>query len=104
MTDIEKYNDAFVEVFGVDNSVLNNGFSKESVEAWDSVHQLNIIALLEESFDVMFDRKILWNLLLMARGVKFLKKYDVNCKFYFMARWKIKNVGMKGVAMAVRKM
>ena len=50
MTDIEKYNDAFVEVFGVDNSVLNNGFSKESVEAWDSVHQLNIIALLEESF------------------------------------------------------
>ena len=65
MTDIEKYNDAFVEVFGVDNSVLNNGFSKESVEAWDSVHQLNIIALLEESI-----RKILWNLLLMARGVK----------------------------------
>ena len=55
MTDIEKYNDAFVEVFGVDNSVLNNGFSKESVEAWDSVHQLNIIALLEESFYVMFD-------------------------------------------------
>ena len=43
MTDIEKYNDAFVEVFGVDNSVLNNGFSKESVEAWDSVHQLNIM-------------------------------------------------------------
>ena len=42
-------------MFGVDNSVLNNGFSKESVEAWDSVHQLNIIALLEESFDVMFD-------------------------------------------------
>ena len=66
MTDIEKYNDAFVEVFGVDNSVLNNGFSKESVEAWDSVHQLNIIALLEECSI----RKILWNLLLMARGVK----------------------------------
>ena len=29
MTDIEKYNDAFVEVFGVDNSVLNNGFQKK---------------------------------------------------------------------------
>ena len=54
MTDIEKYNDAFVEVFGVDNSVLNNGFSKESVEAWDSVHQLNIIALLEEYYGIYF--------------------------------------------------
>jgi len=55
MTNIEKYNDAFVEVFGVDSAVLNDSFSKDSVESWDSVHQLNIIALLEESFDVMFD-------------------------------------------------
>ena len=51
MTNIEKYNDAFVEVFGVDSAVLNDSFSKDSVESWDSVHQLNIIALLEESFD-----------------------------------------------------
>ena len=47
MTNIEKYNNAFVEVFGVEITVLNDGFSKDSVDAWDSVHQLNIIALLE---------------------------------------------------------
>lgn len=28
MTNIEKYNDAFVEVFGVDSSVLNDDFRK----------------------------------------------------------------------------
>ena len=39
MTNIEKYNSAFVEVFGVDCMVLNDGFSKDNVEAWDSVHQ-----------------------------------------------------------------
>lgn len=77
MTDIEKYNDAFVEVFGVDNSVLNNGFSKESVEAWDSVHQLNIIALLEESFDVMFDPEDIMELTSYGKGREILKKYDV---------------------------
>ena len=55
MTNIEKYNNAFVEVFGVEITVLNDGFSKDSVDAWDSVHQLNIIALLEESLDIMFD-------------------------------------------------
>ena len=49
MTNIEKYNNAFVEVFGVEITVLDDDFSKDSVDAWDSVHQLNIIALLEES-------------------------------------------------------
>lgn len=34
MTNIEKYNDAFVEVFGVDSAVLNDSFSKDSVESW----------------------------------------------------------------------
>ena len=48
MTNKEKYNQAFIEVFGVDESVLTSDFAKENVESWDSVHQLNIIALLEE--------------------------------------------------------
>ena len=55
MTNREKYNQAFVEVFGVEESVLNADFSKENVDAWDSVHQLNIIAILEEAFDIMLD-------------------------------------------------
>ena len=51
----QKYNKVFVEVFGVTESVLNDDFSKDNVKEWDSVHQLNIVALLEESFDVMFE-------------------------------------------------
>lgn len=35
MTNIEKYNDAFVEVFGVESSVLSDDFSKENVESWN---------------------------------------------------------------------
>ena len=42
MTNIEKYNDAFVEVFGVESSVMSDDISKEKVESCDSVHQLNI--------------------------------------------------------------
>ena len=52
MTNIEKYNAAFVEVFGVTEEVLNDSFSKENVEGWDSVHQLNIISILEDSCNV----------------------------------------------------
>lgn len=55
MTNLEKYNQIFTEVFGVDESVLNDDFSKETVDLWDSVHQLNIVSLAEEAFDIMLD-------------------------------------------------
>ena len=55
MTNLEKYNDIFVQVFGVKPEELGEKFSKESVPAWDSVHQLNIISLLEESFDLLLE-------------------------------------------------
>ncbi len=77
MTAIEKYNNAFVEVFGVDASVLNDVFSKDTVVEWDSVHQLNIIALLEESFDIMLDPEDIMGFTSYRKGRELLKKYDV---------------------------
>lgn len=55
MTNLEKYNDIFVQVFGADVAQLGDNFSKETVSEWDSVHQLNIISLMEETFDIMLD-------------------------------------------------
>ena len=55
MTNLEKYNDIFVQVFGAKPEDLGEQFSKETVPAWDSVHQLNIISLLEESFDLLLE-------------------------------------------------
>lgn len=55
MSNIEKYNDIFVQVFGTDVAQLGDNYSKENVSEWDSVHQLNIISLMEETFDLMLD-------------------------------------------------
>ena len=55
MTNLEKYNAIFGEVFGVTADKLGDNFSKETVSEWDSVHQLNIISLMEETFDLMLD-------------------------------------------------
>lgn len=77
MTNREKYNQAFVEVFGVEESVLNDDFSKENVDAWDSVHQLNIIAILEEAFDIMLDPEDIMELSSYAKGEAIMAKYDV---------------------------
>lgn len=77
MTNLEKYNQAFMEVFNVDPSILNDDFAKNSVDEWDSVHQLNIIALLEESFDIMFDPEDIMEFTSYGQGRDILKKYDV---------------------------
>ena len=77
MTNREKYNQAVVEVFGVEESVLNADFSKENVDAWDSVHQLNIIAILEEAFDIMLDPEDIMELSSYAKGEAIMAKYDV---------------------------
>ena len=57
MTNLEKYNDIFVQVFGAEIAQLGDNFSKETVAEWDSVHQLNIISLIEETFDLMLDSR-----------------------------------------------
>ena len=77
MSNIEKYNNAFVEVFGVEERLLGANFNKDSVDGWDSVHQLNIIALLEESFDIMFDPEDIMELTSYEKGKELLAKYEV---------------------------
>ena len=77
MTNIEKYNQAFIEVFGVEESALGSNFNKDSVDGWDSVHQLNIIALLEESFDIMLDPEDIMELTSYEKGKELMAKYEV---------------------------
>lgn len=77
MTNREKYNQAFIEVFGVEKSVLNETFAKENVDSWDSVHQLNIIAILEETFDIMFDPEDIMELTSYDKGIVLMEKYEV---------------------------
>ena len=51
MTNIEKYNQIFGEVFGVDISKLGAGFNSQNVDGWDSVRQLSLTASMEDIID-----------------------------------------------------
>lgn len=77
MTNIEKYNDAFVQVFGVDPTKLNDDYSKETVGEWDSVHQLGIVSHLEESFDLMLEPEDIMAMESYKVGKEILKKYEI---------------------------
>ena len=73
----QKYRDVFKEVFGVQENILNDTFSKNSVKDWDSVHQLNIIASLEDAFDIMFDPEDIMEVTSFKVGKEILRKYGI---------------------------
>lgn len=78
MENLEKYNNAFVEVFGAKVEDLNDNYGKDTVDEWDSVHQLSLIAILEETFDIMFDPEDIMEMTSYGNGKALLQKYDVN--------------------------
>ena len=77
MTNIDKYNKAFIDVFAVDATALDDNFSKETVGEWDSVHQLSIVANLEEAFDVMLEPEDIMSFTSYQAGKAILEKYDI---------------------------
>ena len=77
MTNIEKYDGAFIEVFAVDKAILNDNFSKESVDSWDSVRQLSVITALEDIFDILFDPEDIIALTSYKIGKNILAKYEI---------------------------
>lgn len=77
MTNINKYNNIFTEVFGVDVSVLNDSFSKDTIDQWDSVHQLNLVSLAEEIFDLMLDPEDIMAFISYKAGKEILRNQGI---------------------------
>jgi acyl carrier protein len=42
----------FADVFGLDASAVGADTSPDTVEEWDSLHQLNLVLAIEEEFDL----------------------------------------------------
>lgn len=77
MTNLEKYNKIFEDVFLVGEDDLKKGFDNEAVENWDSVRQLSLTTALEDEFDIMFDAEDILALNSYEKGKEILKKYEI---------------------------
>ena len=79
MENVKKYNVIFMEVFSVGEEVLNDEFKQGNVENWNSIHQLNLVSYIEESFDVMLDTEYILGLTSYSKGKEILvSKYNIN--------------------------
>lgn len=76
MSNLEKYNEAFISTFEVEADALPN-LEYLSIEAWDSVGHMGLIAALEDAFDIMFDPDDILDFSSYQKGKEILAKYDV---------------------------
>ena len=76
MSNLEKYNNAFVNAFGIEIDKLI-GLTYESITEWDSIGHMNLIAELEEAFDIMFETDDIIAFNSYEKGKELLKNYDV---------------------------
>ncbi len=77
MTNLEKLNAIFCEVFSVEDSALNSEFDKNSVEGWDSVRQLSLTSSVEDEFDIMLDAVDILDFTSYDNAKKILAKYEI---------------------------
>ena len=76
MTNLEKYNNAFINALHVEESELV-GLEYQAVSGWDSVGHMQLVAELEDAFDIMMDTDDIIDLSSYEKGKEILKKYEV---------------------------
>ena len=77
MTNIEKYNQVFIETLEVSESELK-GLKYKSVPLWDSVGQMSLIAALEDEFGIAIDADDIMEINSYENGLDILtKKYNI---------------------------
>ena len=77
MANLEKYNKIFCETFELKEEQLA-GLQYQGVELWDSVGHMNLIAALEDEFDIMFESDDIIDFSSYEKGKEILKsKCDV---------------------------
>ena len=80
MTNIEKYNKAFIETFEIAEEQLA-GLKYQDIKVWDSVGHMSLVAALEDAFDIMLDTDDIIDLSSYEKGKEILSKTDYGVKF-----------------------
>lgn len=77
MTNLEKYTQAFIDTLGITKE-QTQGLEYRSISQWDSVGHMQLIAAIEDAFDIMMDTDDIIDLSSFEKGKEILAKYEVD--------------------------
>ncbi|MCQ2416649.1 MAG: acyl carrier protein [Oscillospiraceae bacterium] len=75
MTNLEKYNQAFIDSFEITEDQLA-GLKYQDIPAWDSAGHMGLISALEDAFDIMMDTDDIIDFSSYEKGKEILAKDD----------------------------
>jgi acyl carrier protein len=77
MSNKAKYDEAFIETFEIEQGDLTDALEYQSIESWDSVGHMALIAELEDIFDISLEMDDVIDFGSYNTGLKTLEKYGV---------------------------
>ncbi len=80
MSNLEKYNNAFIETFEITEDQLP-GLKYQDIDAWDSVGHMGLVAALEDAFEIMMDTDDIIDFSSYEKGKEILAKADYGVEF-----------------------
>jgi len=76
MTNLEKYEKAFTETFGIERDQLNE-LKYQIIPEWDSVGHMTLIATLEDALGITMDTDDIIDFSSFEKGKEIIKKYGI---------------------------
>lgn len=73
MSNLEKYNNIFAEIFNIDSESLEN-LKYKGIPEWDSVGQMNLIISIEEVFNIHLETESILDFDSYKKGKEILNK------------------------------
>jgi len=78
MDNKDKYKNAFVEAFSIDENKLKKNLEYNTIPEWDSIGHMSLIGNLEEAFKISMETDDIIDLSSYNKGLEILKKYKVD--------------------------
>ena len=77
MSNKDNYDRVFIESFDLDEKKLNDKLEYNSIKSWDSIGHMQIIAELEDTFEIEFEMDDIINFSSYNKGMEILEKYGI---------------------------
>lgn len=77
MNNKQKYDQVFIESFSIDESALGDDLVYNTIQSWDSIGHMGMIAGIEETFDIMMEIDDIIDFSSYKKGFEIVAKYGV---------------------------
>lgn len=77
MSQLEVYNQIFMDVLDLKADELNSDCTVKNIEAWTSISHIDLISAIEDAFDIMFDTDDIIDFSSYETGKNILTHYGI---------------------------